>query len=190
MENYYVTIIISGSVIVILFVLWLMYFRSIYNMYSKNIDDKKKELENIIGDAQDMIDELNRFSDYIVKNIDAKNQELLESIRLYDEKINTVNEKHIKENRHYLEESDIFEASEIDIENDMIKSLDLKSDGIDKNISNKNNDKIKKNKVISIKNNKYKQVIEMSKKGIDSTQIARDLKMGKGEIELILGLNR
>lgn len=47
----------------------------------------------------------------------------------------------------------------------------------------------RRNKIISI-NSKYKEVIDLSQSGLDETQIAKKLKMGKGEIELVLGISK
>ena len=44
-------------------------------------------------------------------------------------------------------------------------------------------------KVIPLKN-KYSEVIRLSGEGLQSTAIAQKLNMGKGEVELILGLRR
>jgi orotate phosphoribosyltransferase-like protein len=46
-----------------------------------------------------------------------------------------------------------------------------------------------KEKIISI-NNKHNEVITLANKGLNETEIARKLNMGKGEIQLILGVNR
>lgn len=47
----------------------------------------------------------------------------------------------------------------------------------------------KPEKIIQIKN-KYTEVIRLAEKGMGQVDIARMLNMGKGEVELILGLNR
>jgi DNA-binding NarL/FixJ family response regulator len=37
---------------------------------------------------------------------------------------------------------------------------------------------------------KYTDVLKLSKEGMDESEIARNLKIGKGEVRLILGLNK
>lgn len=41
-----------------------------------------------------------------------------------------------------------------------------------------------------LSNKKHMEVINLAHKGLNETEIARKLNMGKGEIQLILGVNR
>jgi hypothetical protein len=169
-----VPFIVAGSVVFCIFILWLLYYRHICKRYIKEMDNKKKELTGIIEDAKDMIEELNRFSDYIVTQMDIKNQELLTNLKIYDEKLGDLNKK--VNNSNF--------GSELIIGNiniDEEKFIEYKHTGKNTKDSNK--------KVLPI-NNKYKQVVEMSNKGMCNTEIARELNIGKGEIELILELGK
>ena len=88
-----VPFVVAGSVVVCIFIMWLLYYRHICKRYIKEMDNKKKELTGIIEDAKDMIEELNRFSDYIVTQMDIKNQGLLTNLKIYDEKLGDLNKK-------------------------------------------------------------------------------------------------
>ncbi|MFV0519757.1 MAG: DUF6115 domain-containing protein [Lachnospirales bacterium] len=75
---------------------------------------------------------------------------------------------------------------DVNVKNDI--NNDIKSD-ID-NLKNKNQkNKIKKNKSMNFDGNKKAQdVLKLKEDGLNSTEIAKTLNMGKGEVELILGL--
>ncbi len=72
----------------------------------------------------------------------------------------------------------------IDGENTIFRNV--LSEDINKSLSNKIESK---RKIVSA-NSKYKEVISLSQSGLNETQIAKKLNMGKGEIQLVLGINK
>ncbi len=167
-------VIIAGLVVVFILVLWSMYYRHVCMKYINEMNSKKKELKEIIEDAKDMIEELNKFSDYIVTQMDIKNKELLINLKAYDEKLNSLE---AKANKYSYKNEPV-------IENVYIDQVEYPEyDYAEKNINNG------REKAPQI-SNKYKQVIEMSNQGMSCTEIARELNIGKGEIELILELGK
>ena len=51
------------------------------------LDDKKKELDEMIYSASDMVHELNHVSDYVVTIVEKKNEELNDTIKTVDERL-------------------------------------------------------------------------------------------------------
>ena len=132
------------------------------------VNGNKSELETILQDASSMIQELNSFSDYIVTQMDLKNRELWNSLKRFDDRLDKIKHKHSLGNSYTL------------------KPLGR---GIELNSSEDRPQPItkKESKVVSF-NQKYNQVVNLAADGYTETEIAKRLKIGKGEIQLVLGL--
>jgi len=177
--------------------------------FERKIDEKKQELLEIVSDAEEMVSELNRFSDYVITQVNAKNEELLQSLTKCESKLKEINSK-LSDNSNVVtkieKEADIkaiannYAASKNnkpdETQNSFKSDLIIENMIFDNNLNNlsaeqldsvsdaKNNDK-----VIPI-NAKHREVLQLAEKGLTDTEIAKRLNIGKGEIQLILELNR
>ena len=116
----------------------------------KILEKKKKELDELIYSATDMVHELNNVSDYVVTTVDEKSNQLKEVM------------------------------SEIDTK---IEECKLLFEGKGK-VTN-----IPKEIVIEKKvSNKTAEINTLFNQGTDVTDIAKELGLGKGEVQLILGM--
>lgn len=199
MNSLYVSIIFLGTMLIIVSLFWILYDWKKSGDYSNQLEKKKQELVGIIGDAEQMVEEMNRFSDYIVNQMDFKNEELCLSLKKIDEKIKhinlTVNEKETAViqpmekvvNGNAVDicikpiEPPTGQSSDLIIENMELESMDI--------VYLNNRGSKAKDKVIPL-NSKYKEVIQLAGRGFSNTEIARRLNMGKGEVQLILDMNK
>lgn len=216
MSGFYVSLIFIGIMIAIISLILILIDKKNVFVFRKTFDDKKQELVEIINDAEQMIDELNRFSDYIVSQIDVKNEELNANIKAAEQKIRVIEEKTgafadgrktvgtIKKSAGFV---DVVQAAgngghtgtlEMDASSDTgfespARALNTpgtaaaaygRSETGTPQILNK-----KKEKVIPF-NNRYSEVLRLSKEGMEDLEIAKSLNIGKGEVELIIGLKR
>ncbi|MCX7922404.1 MAG: hypothetical protein N3B21_10410 [Clostridia bacterium] len=200
MEGFFVSIIFLGIVIIAVALVMIAYDRKKSHDYVKQLEGNKKELLNIITDAEEMVRELNRFSDYIVTQIDAKNLEVNENLRRVEEKIKHIDLKLIEQDQQiaqkYQKTVNISPKEDVAIQNNVQsiitkeeeKALDEITNGVNVE-KNKRTDNKSGDKVINL-NSRYREVIQLADNGLDNTEIAKKLNMGKGEIELIIGLNR
>lgn len=178
MTAFFVCIILIGIMIVCIAMIWIVVERKKSRDYRLEIDERRYELLQAIDDAEQLIDELNNFSDYIVNRMEEKQQEI-ESI------MKAVSEK-----------TDLFEHVAAQASN--INQLSEKSDDAVSEVSNVTENyeeyhtetiRMKKGKIVSF-DAKKREVINLYKKGVGSTEIARMLNMGKGEIELISRMSK
>ena len=139
----------------ILFIISTVRIVSVKHWMKKQIsvlEEKKKELDEMIYSASDMVHELNNVSDYVVTVVEQKNNELNDVIKSADERL--------------LEFKEMFES------NDKNKVVEFPSVGISQAVVHS-----KKNEIEELYNNGYAV-----------SEIARELGIGKGEIELMLGI--
>jgi hypothetical protein len=216
MSGFYVSLIFIGIMLAIISLILILIDKKNVFVFRKTFDDKKQELVEIINDAEQMIDELNRFSDYIVSQIDVKNEELNANIKAAEQKIRAIEEKtgaiavgrkaagaktkstgaidavQVTENSLQAEALEVnasiaagFElpAVELNIPVTAVAAYGRSEAGTQQ-IQNK-----RKDKVIPL-NNRYSEVLRLSKEGMEDLEIAKSLNMGKGEVELIIGLKR
>lgn len=76
MRQFYVGLIFLGILIIIFILLLVLLDRKKAFNFVQNYEKKKQELVEVIYDAEQMIEELNKFSDYVVTQMDFKNEEL------------------------------------------------------------------------------------------------------------------
>lgn len=157
MNQLNVILMYTGTVLIILSIIWILCDRKRGRDEEKKLDEKKKELIEIIADAEQIIEELNKFSDYIISQIDQKKDEMWKSLQMMSE-----------------------QAKQENFVSEAVDSSDTKKRDVTDSTGKKT----------IPKDNKYLNVIKLSQKGMSSTEIARNLKMGKGEVQLILELNR
>lgn len=199
MVGFYSSIIFIGIILIIASIIWIMYDKKEAYDMELRMDEKKAELINIIRDAEIMIEELNRFSDYVITRIEEKNNEmdikfieaeqLIEAIK--NEMASFSNLQKETEEKSYsidippiLQETDSIKKNEtvnLNNDEDLVTSNSNAEDEASLSKS--------KDKVVTL-NSKHNEVLMLAQKGLNETEIARKLNMGKGEIQLILGVNR
>jgi hypothetical protein len=176
MTAFFVCIILIGIMVVGIAMVWIVIERKNSRDYRLEVDECRYELQQVIEDAEQLINELNNFSDFIVNRMEEKQQEI-ESV------INAVSEK-----------NDLFENINGQVSN-INQFKDKSSDAVSEiSTENKQDDhaeviQLKKGKIISF-DAKKREVLNLYKEGVGSTEIARMLNMGKGEIELISRMSK
>ena len=239
MNGFFVSLIFFGILLVIVSLIFIFLDKKKVFQFMKSFDDKKQELTEIISDAEEMIEELNKFSDYIVGQMDRKNDELNKSLSNAEEKVNllskrldTVSEeaaeavvterskstecyKSIEQGKSAVlsrsfkqskstegnkteERSIITEAVEVQTEQvpteeiqEGIIPADVAVNGGSVSFGTEEVKTVsKKSDNVIPFNSKYSEVIRLSNQGLQSLEIARILTLGKGEVELILGLRK
>lgn len=239
MNESYVSLIFFGLFLLLFFLACIVVDKKKLFNFSKRYDDKKQEIVEIIDDADQMIEELNKFSEYIVNQMDLKNEELNKNLELAEGKINALDKRadeiceeinrtaqqktaayseyiapaHILQEQALQEQS--MQAQSMQAQSMQISNLEATpafavnggvlntaasaapaaaaasvAAGYSKPGNNTTYTNVsKREKVIPI-NNKYSEVIRLSQEGMQELEIAKRLKIGKGEVELILGLRK
>ncbi|MCX7708897.1 MAG: hypothetical protein N2484_03510 [Clostridia bacterium] len=201
MNQFYVSIIFLGITLITIALVWIAYDIKRSNDYEKRLDEKKKDLVEIISDSEQMIEELNKFSDYIVTQMDIKNEEMNSNLKVVEERIRYLQAKVAEHNEIRLVQSEkVVNGSPFEIRtkaeyHDFVYRNDLVIDTLETEITpvmmltnSKPQARVRDN-VIPL-NSRHKEVLRLSESGMSDTEIAKTLNMGKGEIQLILGVNR
>lgn len=191
MTQFYISVIFIGIILVALSLVWIFYDRKKAYDYTKNVESMKAGLLGMMKDAEEMVEELNRISGYILENIDSKTDELKQTLLLADEKIKKMKSLPIEKNEVKKEKN---EAKKENTENKKegscrevigIQAIQLKN--FTEEFNSLKNSKPKSWNIAS--HSRYKEVVKLSQSGMGQTEIAKKLNMGKGEIELVLGMN-
>lgn len=214
MNQFYVSMIFFGIILIIFSLVWVVLDKKKVFTFVRHLDEKKQELVEIINDAEQMIEELNKFSDYIVTQIDLKNEELWTNLRKAGDEIKDMNsrtqsvsilinetvadvKKEINSNREMpiavnwgspetsIRPQEPFFNYDSDL---IIENMNFENAGVNTTAVPKNSMR-NTEKVIPI-NNKCREVLRLSESGFSNLEIAKKLNTGKGEIELILGLGK
>lgn len=209
MNQFFISLIVLGIVLIIVALVGIAYDRKKSRDAFESIDAKRDELTGIVNDAELMIDELNRFSDYIVTQMDIKNEEMNNVLKSVEERIGNIKGR--------LNESAEAVQMPVDMPVDMVVNgngsdvlVKSKIEKIQQEIEEPEETVIKqevnitssrsaissykiqsnyKNNVIPI-NSKYAEVLMLAEEGLSEIEIAKKLGMGKGEVELVLGMNK
>mgnify|MGYP005847934973 CR=1 FL=1 len=204
MNEFSAVMVIIGIVLLIISLFLIVSDRKKVLSHLRRMDEKKAELVGIINDAEQMIEELNKFSDYIVTQMDLKNEEIWNNMKMIEEKakqyenrINGIKESEASEN-NFCKAANFDDNISADAEYKK-KSFEPGSDLVIDTLSyaynespqyiNRNSRQIPGEKVIPL-NSKYRDVLRLAEKGMSSMEIAKKLNMGKGEIQLVLELNK
>lgn len=179
MNQFSVTLILIGLILLAILLILAIFFIKKAFIFSKHYEEKKNKLVEIINDAELMIEELNKFSDYVVTQMDFKNEELSINLKKAHEEIEGLAQK---------TQNVVNLASEANKMRKNEMSEDMKRGIIGQNTEMAVNES-SINNVIPI-NSKYSEVLRLSKSGISEVEIAKRLNIGKGEIQLILELNK
>jgi len=178
MTAFFVCIILIGIMIVSITIVWIVIERKNSRDYRLEIDESRYELQQTIDDAEQLIDELNNFSDYIVSRMEEKQQEIESIIKSVSEKADLIENIAVQaSSTNQFQEKSEDEISEVSIvtENNQEEPAETIQ--------------VRKGKIISF-DAKKREVMNLYKKGVCSTEIARMLNMGKGEIELISRMSK
>jgi DNA-binding NarL/FixJ family response regulator len=152
---------------------WIIFGTSIYFFYLNKkyflrqngiLDRKKQGLKNVIESAEQMIDEINKLSDYVVTQISEKNKEIKVVKQELDDKLDQYKE--------------------------LIKKIE-KTQVIYEDIIEKNSED-EDYEVFEFQDNEQKQiaVLELSQNGMSVSEIAKRLNIGQGEVKLIISMNK
>ena len=173
MTAFYVCIILIGIMMVAVAMIWMVIERKNNRDYRLEIDEKRYELQHLIEDAEQLLDELNNFSGYVVTQMEEKQKDMEEAVKAADERLDLfANIKEIPDNLANSMQDFRQEQEKIDIK--------IESDEEEPPETLQ----YKKGKIIPF-DLKKREVIKLSRDGMGSEEIARLLNMGKGEIELI-----
>ncbi len=205
MNQFFISLIVLGIVLIIVALVGIAYDRKKSRDAFESIDAKRDELTGIVNDAELMIDELNRFSDYIVTQMDIKNEEMNNVLKSVEERIGNIKGR-LNESAEAVQipvdmvvngnGSDVLVKSKIEKIQQEIEEPEetvIKQEvNIPSSRSAISSYKIQsnyKNNVIPI-NSKYAEVLMLAEEGLSEIEIAKKLGMGKGEVELVLGMNK
>jgi hypothetical protein len=194
MSGFYSCIIIIGILVEFIAFVWILIDKKNKINYKKIIDSKKNNLLEIIEDADIMVDELNKFSDYIVSEFDKREKKL----ELYFEKADKIciNEE------FEMNERTKNGTDNLSITNNVLSKGNHESHIND--LSNLNINKIQKtisrtqmnlnsfkdeinDKIIHL-HPKYRKIFNLKENGLSQSDIARELNMGREEVKLILDM--
>jgi len=168
MEIVTVMILFAVSVVAIVLIIGLIFLKdkseSNYNQMMIEQQIKvEKELKERIDEADQMLKELNQFSSYIQSELEKKHKELLFLYQMIED----------KEKKFAISKDVVTEQHSLEDFSNEIKENENGSE------------------VHGVLNNKYyNSIIELYKSGKDTSSIAKELNIGKGEVELILGLSK
>lgn len=198
MSGFYVTLIFFGILLVLFSLLFIALDKKKVFNFTKSFDEKKQQLTEILSDAEQMIEELNRFSDYIVNQMDLKNEELNKNLKAAEDKVRSLNEQVRSITSNACVQTAVNPAADGSPVQPAVKVVqtarntrqDTEAEAQAAIQTQKPAEPAvykKKDKVIPL-HNKYSEVLRLSRQGMESIDIARGLNMGKGEVELIIGL--
>jgi len=181
MNQFYISVIFIGIILVALSLVWILFDRKKAYDYTKNVDSMKAVLLGVMKDAEEMIEELNRISGYIFENLDSKTDEVRETLLLADEKIKEMKLPIKKSRAKKGNTEDKTEGSGREVIG--IQAIQLR------NFTEEFNSNTKPKSWGIASSSRYKEVVKLSQSGMGETEIAKKLNIGKGEIELKLGMN-
>jgi len=205
MEAFYVSIIFLGVLLVIVALIFIAIDRVNGKDFFKEFDRKKDEMFNLIQDSEEMVQELNRMSDYVVTVIAEKNQEFFNKSASLDmqeslikqeatssheskEFIAQVQEELIYTGAENTNQSGISEDTVSQNNEPDVQKLINTQFSYNKDTYNKDSQNIGKSKLAL--NSRRSEVLQMIEQGLSNDEISDKLKIGKGEIGLIRGLTR
>lgn len=172
MTAFFACIIIIGSIIVAVSMVWMIIEKKNGSDYRLELDERKYELRQLIDEAEQLMNELNNFSGYIVTQLEKKQRDVEETIKSADERLD-----HFPQ---IIDTSDSGDPGKEKIQNEKV----LNQNETVKRNKPAESTSARKGKVIPFDIKKH-EAIKLCKEGMENSEIARLLNMGKGEIELI-----
>jgi flagellar motor switch/type III secretory pathway protein FliN len=145
----------------------------------ESLDHKTTKIYEAIQDAEQIVLEMNNFSDYLLSRIDAKVQEFEDKIpkeeNIFFEELKGTD----------LKKSEVPLKDQINQIENIGKNIDVKLQG--EKIDLKGLYGLEKEKPIPL-NPKHKEIYLLKESGLEELEIAKVLELGIGEVRLILGL--
>ncbi len=195
MEGFYISIIFLGILLIAGSLFFILMDRVNGKDFFQEFDRKKDEMFNLIQESEEMIQELNRMSDYVVTAISEKNQEFFNKAMSSEKPEPAPDRNPEKVPTPELLPKPIQEAAantkaapDQDVEHEAEKAVNTQ---IPNNILEKTKDNPEDStKTKLILNDKRREVLKMIEQGLNNDEIAEKMKMGKGEIGLIRGLSK
>jgi hypothetical protein len=178
MTGFYISIMFIGVLLITFSIVWIAFDKKKGTDEEKKITEKREDLLRIIKDAEIMVDELNKFSDYIISQVDTKNKEVYDVLAEVEGKIESIK----KESMHCS-------MDEVKVSKKVVNGSIIDTDEKEDLPLVWSNESKFTEKIIPI-NSRHKEVIKLAQSGLNETEIAKKLNMGKGEIKLILGVNK
>ncbi len=180
MSQFYYAIAFLSMLFLLSSFLLLLYDRKKFAYFEKQIEEKKRELAEIVLEAEQMIEELNKLSDFVVATVEKKKEELFLAL----EEANKKEPAKPRKKREIMEMSALEKGRNGDREEEGSKTeYAAANPAAGEKAASANG------KVIPA-NGRFKEVLMLSKKGLDETEIARHMNIGKGEVQLVLEMNR
>lgn len=188
MDTFFAGLIMVGISLILISIIMVLWDRKKDAEEKREYISVKNKLEELLEDSGEMVDELNRFSDFILSKIDKKCSD-------YMSLINSVPEK--KSETLDIQETVKKTVSEKDMAVNTSKPVKIASDIQEINTVNEAvifteqleaaaTSPEEGNKGIA---NKHSEVIKLFDAGMSDAEIAKALHIGKGEVQLIVGLN-
>jgi len=169
MTAFFICIIMIGILIAGIAMVWMVIEKKNMRDYRLDLDERRHELDRVIEDAEQLLNEMNNFSDYVVNHLESKQQSIEAAVRVLDERLELLNQ--LKNINPEVPRGETYSPAPEQNPNDPeTEAPDIQP--------------VKKGKVIPL-DVKKREVIKLYKSGMNSTEIAKMLNMGKGEIELI-----
>lgn len=193
MEAFFISIIFLGIILIIGSLFFILMDRVNGKDFFQEFDRKKDEMFNLIQESEEMIQELNRMSDYVVTVISEKNQEIINKSMIPTAQElgpgmnNTV---YTLQQAVSIPQREQKHDSEPEKINAGLKEKQQLNAQLPNNIPEKIAEDFKNIKPkISLKDRRG-EVVKMIEQGLSNDEIAGKMKIGKGEIELIRGLSK
>ncbi|WP_058485181.1 DUF6115 domain-containing protein [Defluviitalea phaphyphila] len=178
---------------IIMLIIGIFFIKEKQNINAYLIDDKQEEIDKQLNDkieeADKMLQELNEFSSYLKSDVEKKYKELLFLYQLIDEKEKNISNLYYLENQKVVSDVDKIEENiQEDIEEDIKKNKDNIETNLEKNNKENMGENTQESMILNNKN--YDNIIKLYKRGVNPTDIAKELDIGKGEVELVLSLTK
>ncbi len=175
MTAFFICIILVGVFVVCTALVWIVIDRKNARDYRLELDEHRYELEHVIEDAEQLLNELNSFSDYIVTRMEEKQQSVESVFKAVEKHLGQYEYERVHGEMNKIPEK-WDEQPEQQVQ-EMAEAEQKQEDFCEVGI-------FKTGKVIPL-DVKKREVLKLCNNGVDSTKIAKMLHMGKGEIELI-----
>lgn len=196
MNQFYVSIIFMGIILIMVALVWIAVDWKKSSDEKKIVDKKRNEIAEMVSGADQMIDEMNRFSDYIADFMQTKSEYIENKVKEVEAKLEDI-EKIIEEKQlNLINESEKTGTDDVAKEVVNINYKAKKNNDIKEKTSNKNQDDNRtdgdsgEGKKVILLSPKSREVAALAKEGLSETEIAKRLNIGKGEVQLILGIKK
>jgi len=175
MTVFFGCITLAGCGIVLFAIILLLAEKKRIHDYRQDAAEMENSLIEVIEDAEVLIKEMNKFSDYAVSRLEERNSLLTKLLEEADRRIETLRSLSGAESETLSEKFE--ETSPQESKDEAYTESSLRSR------------LFSKKKVIPLDDKRH-EIVKLSRSGMDSGEIARLLNMGRGEIELIAKIGK